>query len=112
MNNLAWLLVMSILSSMLAGCGKSETPPVKTGNTGKLCDAIKGSPLVMKCSVSNRDSAVAITIDTQDDEAARRICLDLAGRMRPLAAGLSGQWNVQIFSPYRDDRPLNYCALY
>jgi len=112
MKDTALFFAALALAATLAGCGKTETPPAETANTTKLCDAVKNLPSVMKCSVSNLDSAVAIIVDTQDDEAARKMCLDFAGRMRPLVTGLSGQWDIQIFSPYRDDRPLNYCALY
>ena len=112
MKNPALFLVTLALTVALAGCGKSDSPPVKTGNTSKLCEATKDSTLVMKCFVSDRDSTVGITIDTHDDEAARQMCIDFASKMKPLASGLSGQWKLQIFSPYRDDKPLSYCALY
>ncbi len=97
---------------MLAGCGKSDTPPVATDKTNKLCAAILDTGLTQKCIVSNLDRTVGITFDSNDDEKARMLCMDIANRMKPLTANLAGQWNLQVFSPYRDDRPLNYCALH
>lgn len=98
------------LSATLAGCGQSGTPPASFEVTNKLCGAIQDTGLTKHCVVDNRNSTVGIVIDT-NDEAARNLCVDIANRIKPLTADLSGQWKLQIFSPYRDDKPLAYCVL-
>lgn len=107
----AILLAALALSAALSGCGQSDTPPVVSAETNKLCGAIQDTGLTKRCVVDNRNSAVGIVIDT-NDEAARNLCVDIANKMKPLTAELSGQWKLQIFSPYRDDKPLAYCVLH
>lgn len=110
MKNIALLLA---LTSTFTGCGKSNTPPpVAADKTDKLCAAIKDTGLTKRCIVSNSDSTIGITFDSNNDEMARRLCLTIADRMKPLTADFPGQWQLQIFSPYRDDKPLNYCFLH
>jgi hypothetical protein len=105
------LFVALALSAALSGCGKSDTPTVALDVTNKLCRAIQDTGLTKNCVVDNRNNTVGIVIDT-NDEAARNLCVDIANKMKPLTADLSGLWKMQIFSPYRDDKPLAYCVLH
>jgi len=105
------LLVAIALSAALAGCGQADTPPVASAETNKLCGAIQDTGLAKKCAADNRNSTIGIVIDT-NDEAARNLCVDIANKIKPLTADLSGEWKLQIFSPYRDDKPLAYCTLH
>jgi hypothetical protein len=108
-----WLVMVFAslaLSITLGGCGKSDTPPVASDATNKLCGAIQDTGLTKHCVVDNRNSTVGVVIDT-NGEAARSLCVDIANKMKPLTADLTGQWKLQIFSPYRDDKPLAYCVL-
>jgi hypothetical protein len=109
--SLVILFAAIALSTALAGCGKSDTAPVASAETNKLCGAIQDTGLTKHCAVDNRNSTVGIVIDT-NDEAARNLCVDIANKIKPLTADLSGQWKLQIFSPYRDDKPLAYCTLH
>ena len=112
MRDIVLLIIAFTFSVTLTGCGKSNTPPpVAADKTDKLCAAIKDTGLTKRCIVSNSDSTIGITFDSNDDEMARRLCLDIANRMKPLTADFPGQWQLQVFSPYRDDKPLNYCLL-
>lgn len=111
LKNTTILLVTLALSASLAGCGKSDTPTAASDVTNKLCGAIQETGLTKHCAVDNRNSTVGIVIVT-NDEAARNLCVDIANKMKPLTAELSGQWKLQIFSPYRDDKPLAYCVLH
>ncbi len=104
-------IALLALSAMLAGCGKPDTQPVAADETNKLCGAITDTGLTKQCSVNKRDSTVNIVIDT-NDEAARNLCVDIASKTKPLTSDLTGQWKLQIFSPYRDDKPLSYCAIH
>jgi hypothetical protein len=61
--------------------------------------------------VSTRSYNVGIVIDT-NDEAARNLCAEIADKIKTLTAGLTDQWKLQIFSPYRDDKPLAACYLH
>jgi hypothetical protein len=111
LKNYALLLATFVLSATLAGCNNSSTQPVAAEGTNKICDAIKETGLTNKCLFSNRDSMVGIVIDT-NDETARNLCIDIANKIKPLTADLSGPWKLQIYSPYRDDKTLSYCVLH
>jgi hypothetical protein len=94
------------LITALAGCGNADT--VAADETNKLCAAIKDTGHAQPCSVNPRDHTVNLVIDTSD-EAARNLCAAIADKIKPTE--LSGQWKLQIYSPYRDDKPLGYCSL-
>jgi hypothetical protein len=111
LKNTAHLFAALTLFAFLAGCGKSDSTPVASAETNKLCGAIQDTGLTKQCVASSRNNTVGIVIDT-NDEAARNLCVDIANKMKPLTADLSGEWKLQIFSPYRDDKPLAYCTLH
>jgi hypothetical protein len=103
----------------LAGCGDSDkqqaATPGKSGTANDmsgLCAAITGTVLVKQCTINSRDSVIEVTIDSFDDEAARETCADIAKKTIQLAGHLSGQWKLQIFSPYRSDKPMAACFLH
>ena len=105
------LLAAFACCTTLAGCGKPDTPAATAAGTDKLCAAIKDAGFAQKCSANPLDGTVGIVAGTDDDEAARKLCAAIAGRMKPPGAGLAGQHKLQIFSPYRDDKPLAACPL-
>jgi hypothetical protein len=107
----ARIFITLIMGAMLAGCGKSATDAATANETDSLCKAAIYTGLTKQCSVNNLDSTVGIVIDT-DDERARNLCADIASKMKPATAGLSDKWKLQIFSPYRDDKPLAACFLH
>jgi hypothetical protein len=109
--NIALFFTAFFLSATLTGCGQSGTSPVDAGESNKLCGAIKDTGLTKQCSASNLSDTVGIVIDT-NDEAARNLCIDIAGKIKPLTVNFTGSWKLQIFSPYRNDKPLAYCALH
>lgn len=109
MRNSTLLLSAFTICLTLTGCGNSNNP-VSVEETNKLCGTILDTGLTKQCSISNRDNAINIVIGT-NDEAARSLCVDIAGKMQPLTADLPGQWKLQVFSPYRNDKPLAYCVL-
>ena len=112
MRNTVLLFVTLTLSVTFAGCGKSDAPPpVSADKTDKLCAAIKDTGLTQRCIVSNSDRTIGITFDSNDDEKARRLCMEIAKRVKPLTADFPAQWQLQVISRYRDDKPLNYCFL-
>ncbi len=94
------------LTAALAGCGNADT--AAADETNKLCAAIKDTGHAQPCSVNPRDRTVNLVIDT-NDEAARNLCAAIANKIKPTE--LSGQWKLQIYSPYRDDKPLVFCSL-
>jgi len=109
------LLLLALILSMTA-CGNPDTQfgkPVAKDDTDKLCAALQNGNRAIKCAVQNRGSTVDLTLDTHDeDEVVRRSCEVLAGNMKQYVANFSGQWQLQIFSPYRDDKPIASCALH
>lgn len=105
------LLAAFACCATLAGCGKPDTPAATTAGADKLCAAIKDAGFTQKCSANPLDGTVGIVAGTDDDEAARNLCAVIAGKLKPLDAGVAGQRKLQIYSPYRDDKPLASCPL-
>jgi hypothetical protein len=98
-----------ILTAVLVGCGNSGTQPA---TTNKLCAAIRETGLARQCLINKPSGTIGIVADTEDDQAARTICADIENRIRPLTSGLAGSWELQVFSPYREDKPLAHCTLH
>ena len=112
MNGPDQILAAIIIAAMLAGCGKSAADAASANAKDKLCKAAIGTGFTKQCSYNNLDSTVSIVADTDDDQKARTLCADIAARMKPATAGLPDKWKLQIFSPYRDDKPLAACFLH
>jgi hypothetical protein len=113
------LLVLLSLPVVLPGCGDSKKQQAPTsGKSGAvndisgLCPTIVGGGLAKLCAVNSRDSVVEVTIDSFDDEVARNACTDIVNKTTRLTAGLSGQWKLQVFSPYRSDKPMATCYIH
>jgi hypothetical protein len=119
MTKTAPLLVILALSLPLAGCFDSDKPqepasgkPGAADDTSSLCPSIERAGPAIKCAVNSRDSVVDVTLDSFDDEVARNVCADIADKTTQLTASLTGQWKLQVFSPYRSDKPLATCSLH
>jgi hypothetical protein len=107
------MLLMLALPLTISGCGKSVPPNgAAADDTSRLCSSIVATGFTKQCAAYTGDSTVHITIDSLDDEAARNVCADVANRMAQLTANFSGKWILQVFSPYRSDKPLATCPLY
>jgi hypothetical protein len=114
LTNKALLLSMLALSLAIAGCGRSQqgsAPPGQTADTSGLCSAIQRTGLAVQCKVSGSDSTVHVMIANDDDEAARNVCAGIAVRIAQQTASLPVQWMLQVYSPYRSDKPLAICPL-
>lgn len=108
-------LLFAILALTSTGCGNSETQqtPGKTADdTSKLCPAIAAAGLAKQCRVDTGYGSVDVVVDSFDDEVARNACAHIADKLSPLTAQLSGPWKLQIFSPYRSDKPTATCVLH
>lgn len=119
MTKTALLLAIFTLPLTIGGCGNSDSQqgavPLKQAaadDTSRLCSSIEATGLTKQCAVNTLDSSVHVTIDSFDDEAARNVCADVANRMGQLTARFSGQWMLQVFSPYRSDKPMATCPLH
>ncbi|MGA7596042.1 MAG: hypothetical protein WCA64_12690 [Gallionella sp.] len=112
----ALLLSLLVLSLAIAGCGRphqgSARPGQTAGDTSGLCPAIQRTGLAAQCEVSRSDSTVHVMIDNDDDEVARNVCAGVAGRIAQQTALLPAQWMLQVYSPYRNDKPLATCPLH
>jgi hypothetical protein len=109
---LPWILVLSLA---IAGCGRSQQGSVRpgqaAGDTSGLCSAIQRAGLAVHCKVSGSDSTVHVMIANDDDEVARNVCAGIAVRIAQQTARLPAQWMLQVYSPYRSDKPLATCPL-
>ena len=92
-----------------AGCGGSQR---STDDTSRLCPAIVSASLVKQCTVNSRESAIDVTIDSDDDEVARETCDHIVEKIKPLTSQFSGSWQLQIFTPYRSDKHTASCKLH
>jgi hypothetical protein len=106
------LLSMLVLSLAIAGCGRSQQGAPRQVDTSGLCPAIQRTGLAAQCEVSVFDSTVHVMIDKDDDEVARNVCAGIAGRIVQQTARLPAQWKLQVYSPYRSDKPLATCPLH
>ena len=102
---------------VLAGCGEAGNQPGSAaGKAGEstrlaaLCPAIGQTGLAGQCTLDMRENVVHVTIDSNDDETAREVCAAIATKTSPQSVELSGHWALQVFSPYRSDKPLAECA--
>jgi hypothetical protein len=120
MTKTALLNAILTLVLTITGCGNSDSQqktvqgqPIVTGDTSQLCSAIvEASSLAKQCAVNTNYSEVGVTIDSNDEEVARNICADIANKMTKLTAGFSASWKLQIYSPYRSDKPMTTCLLH
>ena len=110
------LLSILVLSVAIAGCGRSQQGSARSAqaadDTSGLCPAIQRTGLAAQCAVSASDSTVHVMIASDDDEAARNVCAGIAVRIGQQTARLSAQWSLQVYSPYRSDKPLATCPLH
>ena len=105
-------LMLSVITVfVMNGCSKPEDTPAGTADTNGICSTISESGLAGKCAVNSHERTIAIVVSTSD-EAAWNLCDALASKLKPSTGKLTGQWKLQLFSPYRDDKPIAYCPLY
>ena len=119
MTKTALLLAIFTLSLTIIGCGNSDSqqgpvPPKQAAadDTSRLCSSIEDTGLIKQCTVNSRDHTVHVTIDSFDDDAARNACADITNKMGQQTAHFSGRWMLQVFSPYRSDKPMATCPLH
>ena len=108
-------LLFAVLALASTGCGNSSAqhaPGKAADDTSKLCPAIAAAGLAKRCTVDTGYGSVDVVVDSFDDEVARNVCAHIADKLSPLAARLSGPWKLQIFSPYRNDKPTATCVLH
>lgn len=112
-------LAMITLTLLAGGCGQSGSQQdalaqkqAAADDTAGLCPAIESTGLVKQCTVNSRDGTVHVMTDNDDDQAARDICAEVVSRMAQRTAALSARWMLQVYSPYRDDKPLAGCPLH
>lgn len=105
------IALLFILSVMLSGCGDPNSQPVASEKANKLCAAVLNNGLSTLCIPSDEHHTIGIMFDSNDDEMARRLCMEIANKLKPMMADYSGQWKLEVYSPHRIDRPLNYCVL-
>jgi len=108
MKHFALLLAILATPVMIAGCGKSAVED----DTTKLCTSIEASGLARQCTYSRSFNTVGVIVDSNDDEVGRNVCAAIANRFLPLTSHFSDHWKLQVFSPYRSDKPMATCPLY
>lgn len=112
----ALLLSMFVLCLAIAGCGRSQQGAPRSvqtaDDTSGLCPAIQRTGLVAECAVNGSDSTIHVMIVNDDDEAARNVCAEVVNRIAQQTSHLTAQWMLQVYSPYRNDKPLAACPLH
>ena len=108
----ALLLSIFTLSLAIAGCGRSQQGAPRQQDTSGLCPAIQHTGLTKQCAVNDSDSTVHVMIANDDDEVARNVCDEVVNRIAQQTVRLSAQWMLQVYSPYRNDKPLAACPLH
>ena len=101
-------LLLAMLALTLAGCGVSHHESAKAETA--LCTAVMDTGLAKQCTAGN--TMVSVVIESDDDEVAREICAKIALEIKPVSTKLSGNWQLQIFSPYRSDKQTAACPLH
>ena len=102
------LLLSTMLALLIASCSGSPHESAKAETA--LCTAIMDTNLARQCTATG--STAAVIIESDDDEVARETCAKITTKIAPLTAKLSGNWQLQIFSPYRDDKQTAACPLH
>lgn len=115
--SLVMLLALFALPVAISGCGhsgsqSSSSLPDSISGAVKLCTAIAGTGLTNRCEANASGNTLDVTIGSNDDEEARKRCAVIAGKLTQQTANLSGLWKLQVFSPYRSDKPLAVCSLH
>lgn len=109
------LLALFALPPAISGCGhsgsQSSSVPDSVSGAVKLCTAIAGTGLTNRCAADATGRTIDVTIGSNDDEEARKRCVVIADKVARQTANLSGLWKLQVFSPYRTDKPLAICNL-
>lgn len=108
-------LLLALLALTVAGCGNSEQESAagKTADDAtKLCPAVESAGLAKQCVIDNRYGSVDVIVDSFDDQVARNACAAIAEKLKPLTVQFSGKWKLQVFSPYRSDKPMASCELH
>ena len=105
------LLAGCLLATALAGCGNSGQADA-AGEAARLCAVIGKTGLARQCRSDIPGSMINVVVNTEDDESARILCASIANGIRPQISGVAGSWELQIFSPYRGDKPLAHCPLH
>lgn len=108
--NAAAALVILLVTPMLGACHRSGNIPALEQDAGRVCAAITRRGITPQCRANTIEGAIGVVIDT-DDEKARATCADIASQLKPLTAGFPANWKLEIFSPYRTDKPLASCFL-
>ena len=102
------LLPTAMLALSIAGCGGQPHESAKAETA--LCTAIMDTNLARQCTAAG--STAAVIIESDDDEAARETCAKIASKITAVSARLTGNWRLEIFSPYRSDKETATCPLH
>ncbi len=98
--------ILFFATLLISGCGSQHQ---QTKAEEALCTAIMDTNLASQCRVEN--STAAVVIDSDDDEAGREACAKIATGISKVSAKLSGNWKLEVFSPYRSDKETASCPL-
>jgi hypothetical protein len=111
MKSTTLLLATLALSTMITGCNPATQSSIEPEMAKKLCRAILNNGLSPLCMPSDEHRTIGIMLDSNDDELARKLCLNVANKLKPMMVDFSGQWRLEVFAPLRSDKPLSYCVL-
>lgn len=101
----------------LAACDQpGQHPNPNAGNavdeTTNLCDILNSNGLTRLCRSDAAQHSVDVMIESSDEQVGRETCDTLSGKLKPITTEFKADWKLQIYSVYRDDKPLAICALH
>ncbi|MGB8516969.1 MAG: hypothetical protein WCD45_03680 [Gallionella sp.] len=116
MINMKIIVPIFLLVLLFAGCGETDkhqaaVPQQTVDDAAGLCEILGSNALAKMCRVNPNSNSVDVMIDSSDEQAGRNTCDLIAGKLKPITAEFKASWKLQIFSVYRDDKPLASCDL-
>lgn len=113
MKRFLFLILLALGSS---GCDSPDRPhqkpPMTADEAAQLCVAISNMELANQCRINAHDATIDVMMDSSDDEVARKTCADMADKLMSITSHFTDVWQLQIFSPYRNDKALASCRLH
>ena len=101
---------------LLASCGDPTEPEKKNPaqqmveDANRLCSELTATGTTTQCAVKGQGMTVDVRIDTNGPEALK-ICTGVVESTAMKIGSFRGRWQLRIFSPFSEERPIATCVL-